>query len=68
MKPLLSFRKIHTGLIGIYMLEPYGHFSRKMAQNTVKHRISAVSNFRGMMKITYWRIFILALIIYLGSK
>ena len=35
---------------------------------TVKHFISAVSNFRGSMEMTYWRILLLAVMIYSGSR
>ena len=34
--------------------------------NTVKQLISAVSNFLGLMKMTYWRISVLALMISNG--
>ena len=36
--------------------------------DTVKHLISAVSDFRGSMTIIYWRILILAVMIYHGSR
>ena len=35
---------------------------------TVKYLISAVSNFRGSMKLTYWCILIFAIIIYHGFQ
>ena len=34
---------------------------------TVKHQISASSKFRGLKKMTYWRMLILAVLIYHGS-
>ena len=35
----------------------------QLRQSTVKHLISAVSDFGGFLKITYWRILILAFIL-----
>ena len=42
------------------------HFNSSEA-HTVKHLISAVSYFRGLLKMTYWHILIFAFMIYHGS-